>query len=124
MPIAEKLGIRMDWNQYTPLLTYFPSVLYEEEKTHPDHDLIAFTYRDTLHSATATFENPLLDEMSRNNPFTYNICIHPETAGKKGIKDGDMIVAENIRGNSMTGRANGPRAVPSPGARGRCSTTC
>jgi anaerobic selenocysteine-containing dehydrogenase len=105
MPIAEKLGINMDWSQYTPLLTYFPCVLYKEREAYPDYPYIAFTYRDTLHSATATFENPLLDEMSKNNPFTYNISIHPEAAKSQGIKDGDMICVENIRGRKMVGGA-------------------
>jgi molybdopterin-containing oxidoreductase family molybdopterin binding subunit len=105
IPIAEKLGIKMDWSQYTPLLSYFPCVLYKEEEAYPDFPYIAFTYRDTLHSATATFENPLLDEMSKNNPFTYNISIHPEAAKKHGIKDGDMICVENIRGRKMAGKA-------------------
>ncbi|MEW6668662.1 MAG: molybdopterin-dependent oxidoreductase [Thermodesulfobacteriota bacterium] len=105
MPIAEKLGLKMDWSHYTPLLTYFPSVIYEEGKAHPDFEFIAFTYRDSLHSATATFENPLLDEMSRNNPFSYHICLYPEGARKKGIRDGDWICVENIRGSKMTGRA-------------------
>jgi anaerobic selenocysteine-containing dehydrogenase len=105
MPIAEKLGIKMDWSQYTPLLTYFPCVLYKEGEAYPDYPYIAFTYRDTLHSATATFENPLLDEMSKNNPFTYNISIHPEAAKKQGIKDGDVICVENIQGRKMVGRA-------------------
>lgn len=104
-PIAEKLGINMDWSQYTPLLTYFPSVLYKKGGSYPDYPFIAFNYRDTLHSGTATFENPLLDEMSRNNPFTYNITLHPETAEKLGIKDEDVICIENMKGFKMKGRA-------------------
>ena len=105
MPMAESLGIKMDWSHYTPLLSYFPAIIYKEGEAHPDYEYIAFTYRDTLHSATATFENPLLDEMSKNNPFTYNISIHPEAAKKEGIKDGDMICVENIRGRKMVGKA-------------------
>ena len=104
-PIAEKLGIEMDWEQYTPFLTYFPAIIHEEGKNHPDYPFIAFNYRDTLHAATATFENPLLDEMSKNNPFTYNLTLHPSMAKKLGIKDGDTICVENIMGFKMTGTA-------------------
>jgi molybdopterin-containing oxidoreductase family molybdopterin binding subunit len=43
--------------------------------------------------------------MSRNNPFSYHICLHPEGAGKKGIRDGDTICVENIRGSKMVGTA-------------------
>ena len=95
----------MDWNHYTPLLTYFPPVIHEEGASHPDYDLVAFSYRDILHSATATYENPMLDEMSKNNPFTYNVCIHADTAKKKGIRDGDVICMENLKGWRVTGRA-------------------
>ncbi|UCE33716.1 MAG: molybdopterin-dependent oxidoreductase [Deltaproteobacteria bacterium] len=105
MPIGEKLGIKVDWNHYTPLLTYFPSIIYEEGQAHPDYEFVAFSYRDILHAATATYQNPMIDEMSRNNPFTYNICLHAEAAKKKGIRDGDMICVENLRGRRMTGRA-------------------
>ena len=42
----------------------------------------------------------MLDEMSRNNPFTYNICLNAEAAMKRGIKDGDTICVENIRGEN------------------------
>jgi anaerobic selenocysteine-containing dehydrogenase len=105
IPIGKKLGIEMNWEQYTPLLTYFPSVIYEEGDTHPDYKFVAFSYRDILHSATATYENPMLDEMSRNNPFTYQICLHAETAKKIGIRDRDKIRVENIKGRIMEGRA-------------------
>jgi molybdopterin-containing oxidoreductase family molybdopterin binding subunit len=46
----------------------------------------------------------MIFEMSSNNPFTYNIVMHHETAKKKGIKDGDLICAENTKGLAMTGR--------------------
>jgi molybdopterin-containing oxidoreductase family molybdopterin binding subunit len=105
IPIGEKLGIEMDWKHYTPLLTYFPPVIQEEGDAHPDYEFVAFSYRDILHSATATYENPMLDEMSKNNPFTYHICLHAEAARKKGIIDGDMICVENLKGRRMTGRA-------------------
>lgn len=105
MPIGEKLGIKLDWNQYTPLISYFPSVIYEEEKKHPEYEFVAFSYRDQLHAATNTYNNPMLIEMSKNNPFTFNICINADTGKKKGIKDGDIICVENTKGKCMTGIA-------------------
>jgi anaerobic selenocysteine-containing dehydrogenase len=47
--------------------------------------------------------NPLVDEVSRSNPFTYNIVMNAATAKKKGIKDGDIIVVENPWGDRVTG---------------------
>ncbi|MFH1349921.1 MAG: molybdopterin-dependent oxidoreductase [Pseudomonadota bacterium] len=104
LPMAEKLGVHAEWQQYTPLISYFPSVIYTEVDEDSEFDLIAFSYRDIMHAGTAHYDNPLVDEMSKNNPFTYNLNIHPETAKKKGIKDGDLVCLENIKGLAMTGR--------------------
>ena len=118
MPIDEKLGIHLDWDHYTPLITYFPSVIYEEGEQNPDYGFVAFSYRDILHAATATYNNPVIDEMSKSNPFTYNISLNAEMAKKMGIKDGDTVCVENLKGRRMTGKAklmNGihPQAVAS-----------
>ena len=92
--IAESLGIHMDWEQYTPLISYFPAVIYGEGG--PEHDLIAFSYRDVLHTGSMTAEIPWIDELSETNPYTYNIAMNVETARKKGLHEGDIIWVENI----------------------------
>ncbi len=100
--MAEALGIHMNWDYYTPLLSYFPSVIYEEGG--PEHDLVAFSYRDTLHAGTMTAELPWINELSEANPYTYNIAMNMETAKKKGLHEGDIICAENTKGMKMKGR--------------------
>ncbi|MFH1125351.1 MAG: molybdopterin-dependent oxidoreductase [Pseudomonadota bacterium] len=109
--IAEKLGIHAEWEQYSPLITYFPSVIYTEVNEDSEYDLIAFSYRDILHTGSNSYENPLIDEMSRYNPFTYNIVMNVETARKKGIKDGDLVCVENVKGLAMTGRVKLMRGI-------------
>jgi molybdopterin-containing oxidoreductase family molybdopterin binding subunit len=47
----------------------------------------------------------VLDEMSKSNPFTYNISLNAEMAKKMGIKDGDTVCVENLKGRRMTGKA-------------------
>lgn len=123
-PMAEKLGIKADWDQYTPLITFFPSVIYKEAEEYPEYDLIAFSYRDILHTGSATYNNPLIDEMSKNNPFTYNIVMNRNTAEKKGIRDGDLVCLENIKGLAMTGTVKlmdgiHPQVLGSVGGGGR-----
>ena len=103
MPIAQKLGIDMDWEQYTPLISYFPAAIYTEVEDGSGYDMVAFSYRDILHAGSGSYNNPYLDEMSKNNPFTYNIVMNGETAIAKGIKDGDLIAVENTKGQIMTG---------------------
>lgn len=105
VPIGEKLDIYMDWDQYTPLVSYFPSVIYTEVEEGSKYDLVAFSYRDILHAGSGSYNNPMIDEMSKNNPFTYNIVLNAETAKRKGISDGDIVCVENVKGMSMTGRA-------------------
>ncbi len=100
--MGEKLGIHMDWEQYTPLLSYFPPVIYKEGGA--EHDLIAFSYRDILHAGNVTAEIPWIDEISQMNPYTYNISMNTETAKKKGLKEGDTIYVENTRGMKASGK--------------------
>jgi molybdopterin-containing oxidoreductase family molybdopterin binding subunit len=95
----------MDWDHYTPLVSYFPSVIYTEVEEGSEYDLVAFSYRDILHAGSGSYNNPMIDEMSKNNPFTYNIVLNAKTAKRKGIKDGDIVCVENVKGMSMTGIA-------------------
>lgn len=91
--ICEPRNFHLDWEQYTPLISYFPSVI---NKTKNDqYDMIAFGYRDILHNASSTQELPWLFEVSEMNPYTFNAIINPKTAMKKGIVDGDMVFIEN-----------------------------
>ncbi|MFC1921632.1 molybdopterin dinucleotide binding domain-containing protein, partial [Chloroflexota bacterium] len=101
---AEKIGIHMDWNQYTALLSYFPAALYTDVGPDSEFDLVGISTRDVLHTQRFMAENPWVDELSQTNPYTYNIVMHMETAREKGIEDGDTVCLENFRGDSVTGR--------------------
>ncbi|MBA7664613.1 Sulfite dehydrogenase subunit A [subsurface metagenome] len=99
--INKETGIFMDPEQYTPLTSWFPCTTHKVKD--PKYDLYCYSYRDTLHSASSTMEQPWLDEASRMNPYTYNITINTTTAMKKGIKDGDTIEVESYQGRKVTG---------------------
>ncbi|MFC1900052.1 molybdopterin-dependent oxidoreductase [Chloroflexota bacterium] len=101
---AESIGIHMDWDQYTALLSYFPAALYTDVGPDSEFDLVGISTRDVLHTQRFMAENPVIDEMSQSNPYTYNIVMHQETAKEKGIEDGDTICLENFKGNKITGR--------------------
>ncbi len=104
IPMAKKLGAEADWEQYNALISYYPSVVYKEMEENPDFDLVAFSYRDILHTGSGSYNNPMIKEMSERSPFTYKIVMHYKTAAQKGIKDGDLIYAQNVKGLGMTGR--------------------
>lgn len=111
IPMAKKLGANADWAQYDPLISYFPSVIYTEVEEGSEFDLIAFSYRDILHTGSNSYNNPMIAEMSATNPFTYHIVMHHETAREKGIKEGDLLCVENTKGLAMTGRVKLMRGI-------------
>jgi molybdopterin-containing oxidoreductase family molybdopterin binding subunit len=92
-------GYELEWQQYVPLITYFPAASHTAKS--PEYDLFAFGYRDILHNASATQEIPWLFEVSEMNPFTFNVVMNAQTAKEKGIKDMDMVWLENERGDKI-----------------------
>ena len=94
-------GIHIDFEQYSPLVDWFPCPPHKE--TRPEYDLYAFSYRDVLHTGTWSMQLPYLDEASQMNPYTYNITMNAETARKRGLKDGDVIWVENNHGQKVNG---------------------
>jgi anaerobic selenocysteine-containing dehydrogenase len=101
MKNAKTAGVELEWDQFTPLVSYFKPMVAKEET--PEYDLYSFSYRDILHNGTYTMELPWIDEVSRMNPYTYNITMNADTAKKKGVKDGDLICLESSRGRKVTG---------------------
>jgi len=99
--IAAEIDIKADWNQYTPLISWFPCEPHRVED--PQYDLYCFSYRDTLHTASASMEQPWLDEISKMNPYTYNISMSSEMARQKGLRDGDLIEIESNSGHIVRG---------------------
>jgi molybdopterin-containing oxidoreductase family molybdopterin binding subunit len=108
---AEKIGIHMEWDQYTALLSYFPAAFYTDVASDSEYDLVGVSTRDVLHTHRFSAENPWVDELSQANPYTYNIVMNEETGKKKGIVDGDIVCLENFRGDKITGRVKLSRFV-------------
>jgi len=99
--INVETGINMDIEQYTPLPSWFPCTTHKV--TDSKYDLYCYSYRDVLHSASSTMEQPWLDEASLMNPYTYNITMNAATGGDKGLKEGDKIEVESYKGRKVTG---------------------
>lgn len=100
--LTEKLNIKVNIAQYTPLISWFPCTIHQPED--PSFDLYCFSYRDILHTGSHTMEQPWLDEASRMNPYTYNITMNTDTARRKGLEDGNIIELESNTGGKVRGR--------------------
>jgi anaerobic selenocysteine-containing dehydrogenase len=100
--IAEEIGVKVNWDQYTPFISWFPCTPHLVKD--PKYDLYCYCYRDILHSGSCTMQQPWLDEASRMNPFTYNISMNPETAKQKGLTDEDIIEIESMYGKKVRGK--------------------
>lgn len=108
---AEKIGLHMEWEQYTALLSYFTAKFYTDVDPDSEYNLVGVSTRDVLHTQRFSAENPYVDEMSQINPYTYNIVMHEEAGKERGISDGDMVCLENFRGDKVTGRVKLSRLV-------------
>ena len=109
--VGEKIGVELNWEYFTPLVSYFPSHIYTEVPADSECDLIAISHRDILHTHRFSADNPWIDEMSSTNPYTYNIVMNMETAKRKGIREGDMIRVESHSGGEITGRVKLAQAI-------------
>lgn len=92
-----------DTSDFQPLPDWKPCASYEEKR--PEYDLYGIYYRIPIHSFTSTYNNPWLDEVSRMDPYIYNIVINTATAQKKGLNNGDWVTIESAgTGNKVEGR--------------------
>ena len=101
---AEQIGFRLNWDYFTALTSYFPSVIYTELPPDSEYDLLVVSQRDPLMTYRFTAHNPYINEAASINPYTYNIAMNADTGKKKGIKDGDTICLENRWGDKQTGQ--------------------
>ncbi len=100
--LLEPKGISINYDLYTPLISYIPGVIdnIEDER----YDLYAFSYHDVLHTMSATQCIPWLIEASKINPYTCNVTMNVAAARDRGLKDGDTICLENEQGEKIRGR--------------------
>lgn len=101
--VTDDLGLEWDVSDYQALPDWKPCKAHELKL--PEYDLYAFYYRVAWQTFSYTAENPWLDEVSRIDPYTYNVCLNSETAKKKGIGNGDPIWLESPEGLKVKGRA-------------------
>ncbi len=100
--VADECGIPWDVSDYQALPDWKPCVAH---RTDSGFDLYAFYYRVPFQTFSATAENPWLDEISRIDPYVYNVCLNTATAKAKGIANGDAVWLETPDGLRVKARA-------------------
>jgi anaerobic selenocysteine-containing dehydrogenase len=93
--VVEEIGIEWDFTPYSPMPVWIPCEACED---NAEYDLIATNNKVPTHQFSVTSENLWIDEMARENPYTYNIMVHTSTARNKGLKTGDTVCVESRYG--------------------------
>jgi molybdopterin-containing oxidoreductase family molybdopterin binding subunit len=79
---AESVGFNLNWDYFTGMTTYFPSVIYTELPP-----ILNMTFRhlstDPLMTYRFTAHNPFINAAATINPYTYNVTMNAQTAKKK-----------------------------------------
>jgi anaerobic selenocysteine-containing dehydrogenase len=92
------------WKAFVPVPAWVPCAEFEGH--NDEYDLWAFNWKTPGFPFYCgdTYGNVWLHEtMSTFDPYEYSVWVNAETAAKKGLKDGDMIVIE-----SRYGKTQGP----------------
>jgi anaerobic selenocysteine-containing dehydrogenase len=93
----EANNVAWSYEDYSPVPTWLPSHITTPNST-PPYDLIAFAYHVAFHTYTWTNENPLLAEISMQNPYVPAVTIYSGDAQARGIAEGDLIWVESAVG--------------------------
>jgi anaerobic selenocysteine-containing dehydrogenase len=101
--VGEGHPLDLDWTRFKALADWYPCPSHIEEKNPTEYDMYTFYWRSVIHTNSLTQQNPLLDEMSHEDPYVYAIQIHRATAKEKGIKEGDWVWIENTAGHRVKG---------------------
>lgn len=102
--VVNELGL--DWwdtSDYQALPEWKPCLAHTEEKIANEYDLWVSNYKTSYHAHTYTYEVAWLSELSDCYPESRAILINRKTAEKKGLKDGDSVILENILGREVVG---------------------
>lgn len=108
-PIAQKYGIDFVESYFKPLPEWNPCCSHEVKD--PEFDVWGIYYRDIMHTNSFTMQNVWLDEASTRDAYIYYINLNKSTAARKGIKDGDWICLESVKGRKVWGKANLSEAI-------------
>ena len=91
-------NIRWDVSDYIPLAEWRPCHAYEPQG---EHDLFLVNHKVPFLTFTFSMENPWLVDLAERNTKIFTVGINPETARRKGLKDGQEVRLETPFGRSQ-----------------------
>ncbi len=95
--VTGELGIPWDTSDYLALPEFKPCPSFEHP---PPHDLYLMNLKMPQHALSHTHRNPLLTSLSARHRDLSSLMIHPQTAGRLGITDGDRVLIETFEGRT------------------------
>lgn len=121
--LTDRVGLSWDTSDYTALPTWKACPAYEE--TSGEYDLFAINFKTHLQINSSSTNNAWLTQLSERQRL-FDIWMHPETARKRGIDDGDTVRVESsqkyqVKGKVMLTEAIHPKVVGIPGCFGHWS---
>lgn len=98
---TESLGMNWDVSRYKPLVDWYPAPGHGGDQG--GYELFAVSYKWPFLTSTFSNFNPWLAELTQYHPYVGKIILNRKYAASKGIRDGDRVVAENLRGRRIEG---------------------
>ena len=95
--VIDALGIEWDFRPYDPLVRHIPCDEYHHQEGD-EYDLLIVNFKVPFQTQSISQQNIWLDEISRANPYTFNVMMHPSAAERKGLEDGDRVLVESRHG--------------------------
>ncbi|MBT3990045.1 MAG: molybdopterin-dependent oxidoreductase [Rhodospirillaceae bacterium] len=96
-PVIDELGLEWDFRPYNPLVQHIRCEEHDHEEGD-EYDLLIVNFKVPFQTQTISQQNIWLDEVSRANPYTFNVMMHPSAAKRKGLKDGDRVLVKSHHG--------------------------
>lgn len=93
--------IEWDYSDYQGVPQYKECA---SEHEPDEYEFYLINHRLSFNSGSWTNRIPWIDEINDMDWEAYNVVMHPEAAGRKGISEGDTVVVENPIGNEREGQ--------------------
>jgi anaerobic selenocysteine-containing dehydrogenase len=95
--VVDELGIPWETDDYQTLPDFKPCSSFQHP---PPYDLYLMNLKLPQHALSHTHVNPLLSSLSARHRDLSSVMIHPETAARAGVTDGDRVTVETSEGRT------------------------
>ncbi|MDR7540008.1 MAG: molybdopterin-dependent oxidoreductase [Armatimonadota bacterium] len=120
--VTHELGIEWDTSGYYPLVEWRPCPPYLQRQ--PPHDLFLVNYKVSWLTFSISIDNALLLDLCERRGDGFAVAMHPDTARRRGLREGQRVVLETPEGRRAEAvlhltEALHPQVVACPAILGR-----